>query len=415
MIDFTHGYFYNIIYKSFVNTQFIHMSLQRAIAKHLLSGPTSLAELQLATQVSLPTLRRAVQELTDAHWIRIVGQAEANGGRPAMLFGVDDSTFALVGVHLQLPGLRLILSDLTGQVLDEVEHFEDSVPTPDEAIQTIIEYTTQIRMRFPERRLLGVGIASPGFVDLETGDILSIGRVPTWVNFPICRRLQATVNLPVHIANDIDCMAFAELHYTPASRVANLVYAGFDEGVKFSLFLKGELYQSALGNAGLITPHLLAVPGLPDTQATARLLTIAGMNAIFEEQLEMLDPDAQRLYDGIVAQSSLRERVQRILEGATDALPLCQTIVRSQIEALAAAVATVILLIQPDVVVVGGLMSVLPLDHFAALETTIRRYTPMLIANKMIVQQGRLSTQSGAAIGANQHFLQVFLTENGEL
>ncbi|MEZ4555504.1 MAG: hypothetical protein R2854_03470 [Caldilineaceae bacterium] len=64
----------------------------------------SLADLQQATQVSLPTLRRAVQDLTDARWIRVVGQAEANGGRPAMLFGADTTRFLLVGVHLQLPG-----------------------------------------------------------------------------------------------------------------------------------------------------------------------------------------------------------------------------------------------------------------------------------------------------------------------
>ncbi|MEZ4719331.1 MAG: helix-turn-helix domain-containing protein [Caldilineaceae bacterium] len=73
------------------------MSLPRAVIRHVLSTPMSLADLQQATQVSLPTLRRAVQDLTDARWIRVVGQAEANGGRPAMLFGADTTRFLLVG------------------------------------------------------------------------------------------------------------------------------------------------------------------------------------------------------------------------------------------------------------------------------------------------------------------------------
>ncbi|MEZ4635554.1 MAG: hypothetical protein R2856_11410 [Caldilineaceae bacterium] len=49
------------------------MSLQRSILRTVLNAPMSLADLQQATQVSLPTLRRAVQDLSDAQWIRVVG------------------------------------------------------------------------------------------------------------------------------------------------------------------------------------------------------------------------------------------------------------------------------------------------------------------------------------------------------
>ncbi|MBK8019915.1 MAG: winged helix-turn-helix transcriptional regulator [Chloroflexi bacterium] len=73
------------------------------ILKILRTRPMSLADLQQATQVSLPTLRKAVQDLVDAQWIRIVGQAGANGGRPPNMFGLDDSHYVLIGVHLQLP------------------------------------------------------------------------------------------------------------------------------------------------------------------------------------------------------------------------------------------------------------------------------------------------------------------------
>ena len=62
----------------------------------------------------------------DARWMGIVGQAEARGGRPAMLLGPDPSRFLVVGVHLQLPGMRLIISDLAGEVLHEEKLFDRS-------------------------------------------------------------------------------------------------------------------------------------------------------------------------------------------------------------------------------------------------------------------------------------------------
>jgi predicted NBD/HSP70 family sugar kinase len=387
------------------------MSLQRVIVKNLLAAPLSLADLQLATQVSLPTLRRAVQGLTDARWIRIVGQAEANGGRPAMLFGIDASFFVIVGVHLQLPGIRLILADLAGQVLEETEFFDSTVPTPNEVVQSIIDYVARIRTTFVQRQLLGIGIATPGFIDLNTGDIISIGRVPTWESFPMRRRLQTALNLPVHIANDVDCMAFAELQYTHEPRESNLAYIGFDEGVKVSLFLKGSLHKGALGNAGLLAAQLLQVRGLPDAADAARLLTINGMNRCFEERLALLDGPAQTRYASIAAATSPRERVSAILAGAHADLPVCQTLVQEQTKILAVAVATVVLMIQPDIIVIGGLLSLLPPGLFAALEAEIRGYLPELISNNTVIQQGKLASQSNAAIGANHHFLQVLLDD----
>ncbi len=206
----------------------------------------TLAGLQAAAQVSLPTLRKAVQELTDSRWIQIVGQADANGGRPAMLYGLDESHFMLVGMHLQLPGIRLILTDLNSNILDERELFTGIVPGQSQSISSVADYIGESGC-IPERRIVGVGIASPGFIDPRTGDIITIGRVPAWSNFPYCHRLQAAVNLPVEIANDIDCMAFAEFEHSDRQRMQNLAYIGFDEGVKASLFLNGEFYRGALG------------------------------------------------------------------------------------------------------------------------------------------------------------------------
>ncbi|MCI0476697.1 MAG: ROK family protein [Anaerolineales bacterium] len=376
----------------------------------------SLADLHAVTPVSLPTLRKAVQSLLDARWIRVVGQAEANGGRPAMLFGVNDSHFAIVGIHLQLPGIHLTLSDLAGKVLDDGKVFDGVLPTPDECVQTITEYAARIKTTFPKRELLGVGVAAPGFIDLATGDIISIGRVPSWVNVPICRRLRAALSLPVYIANDVDCLAFAELQYTHQTRESNLAYIGFDQAIKVSLFLKGELYKGTFGNAGLIAPSLLRVDELSNPEETPHLLTISGVSQLFEERLRALDADAQKPYAEIIATASPRERVRRILENARPDMPICYSLVLGQIRVLAGMAASMILMLQPDVVLIGGLLSLLPQELFANLETAIRRHLPALISHNTLIRQGKLALQSSGAIGATHHFLQTYLSQtNNEL
>lgn len=392
------------------------MTLQRSIVKTLLDTPRSLADLQQAAEVSLPTLRKAVQSLMDAHWIRIVGQAEANGGRPAMLFGVDESHFAVIGVHLQLPGIRLTLTDLAGNALDDIEIFDGVLPTPNECVQSIVEYAGRVAAAFPMRQMLGIGLAAPGFIDLATGDIITIGRVPSWENVPICRRLRAALNLPVYIANDVDCLAFAELKYTHQTRAANLAYIGFDEGVKISLFLQGELYRGTFGNAGLISPSLLYVDDLTDPAETPSLLTINGLSRLFEARLTGLDAATQAPYADIMAAISPRERVQRILVHSQADAAVCHNLAQDQIKALARVAASMILMVQPDVVLIGGLLSLLPPELFAALEMAIRSHLPALISHNTLIQQGKLVSQNSGAIGAALHFLQAYLGQpNGDL
>ncbi|MEZ4837140.1 MAG: ROK family protein [Caldilineaceae bacterium] len=387
------------------------MSLQRSILRTVLNAPMSLADLQQATQVSLPTLRRAVQDLSDAQWIRVVGQAEANGGRPAMLFGVDSRRFVIVGVHLQLPGMRLITSDLTGEVLDEEKHFDRATPTPEESILAVVAYVERIRASFTDRAILGIGIASPGFTDPATGDIISIGRVPTWENFAICRRLQAMLDLPVQIANDVDCMAFAEFQHTSEPLEKNLAYVGYDEAVKVSLFLRGELYKGSLGNAGLIGSHLINAGDQLDSANVHRLLTVVGVNQIFEERVAALSKDERTAYAPILAVTNPRERFRQILHAADDANPVCLAIVQDLTAALSAAVGNVVLVVQPDVVVIGGFLSALTGPRSVELESAIRRQLPRLLSNNVLIRQSRFTSQNAAALGANHHFYRFFFRQ----
>jgi len=387
------------------------MTTHSTIVKVLLQEPAPLSGLQAAAQVSLPTLRKAVQELLDARWIRVVGQAEANGGRPATLYGIDEDHFLIVGLHLQLPSIRLILTTLSGKVLEETVLFEGVIPAQSQSINAVADYLVSVRSRYNRRPILGIGIASPGFIDPHTGDIITIGRVPAWSNFPYCRRLQTAVGLPVHIANDIDCMAYAELEMHEKALPRNLAYIGFDEGVKASLFLNGEIYRGTLGNAGLISSRLLHVDGMSPSEEPGKLLSIAGISAVFEQRVHDLPPAARTPYAAVLEQTNARSRFQRILSNAHADMPLCHDLMLEMIRVLSAATANLIYIIQPGNVVIGGLLRSLPKALYDQLETTIRQQLPALISHNLIIQQGTITSQNSAAAGAIQHVLRSYLAD----
>ena len=166
------------------------MDTQRTILTHLLARPLTLAGLGAATRISLPTLRRAVHALQRSAWVRVVGREDATGGRPANLFGVDLGTHAVVGVHLEHPGMRLVATDLAGAVLDDRVPADVGDLDHETVHAQVLAYLGHLRERLPERHVLGVALASPGYVDPATGTVITIGRVPNWNNLPICERLR---------------------------------------------------------------------------------------------------------------------------------------------------------------------------------------------------------------------------------
>ena len=383
------------------------MSLYALILKQIQLAPMSLADLQTISKVSLPTLRKAVQELSETHWIRVVGQSETQVGRPAMLFGLDDAHFVVLGVHLQLPGMRMIVTDLTGNVLDESVVFRKIQPTPEDVLQAIVDYAKQVETEFPARKILGLGIAAPGFTDPESGNIITIGRVPGWESFPICQRLQNLLNVPVRIANDVDCMAFAEFQHTGKAFSSNLTFFGFDEGIKVSMFLNGELYKGASGNAGLVNSRFLEIPQTEfSPKLREQLFTISGISEIFEEKVSQVsDYDS---YDEILNAHS-RKRMSLLLQSD---LPICREIHQMLIKVVSTAIANITYVIQPDVIVVGGALGAMSPTVFADLSTAIRKHLPTLLSNRVNIEKSQLSSENCAALGAHFHFLESYL--NGE-
>lgn len=380
------------------------MDTQRAIVSRLLARPQSLADLREATGVSLPTLRRAVQALLEDGWLRVAGRALGTGGRPATLYGVDPTHHLLVGVLLEHPGMRLVATDLLGQVLDE--RVPDGVGDldPELVVGHVRAYLTHLRARFRDRRPVGLGVASPGYVDPATGSVLAIGRVPSWNNLPLRQRLAEATGLQVTIGNDIDAMAAVE--FGDLNDARTFAYVGVTEGVKFSLFLGGRPYVGPFGNAGLVNPHLLVAHG---ARANAgALLTVHGLVAAYLDASPKGCAGALRVEAHADAWARFRAVLELADEGGD---PVATELADAMTDLLGAQLASFVYLIQPELLVIGGAMAEAPARVLAAVEAALRRRLPTLLDNNLAVRRARDAAPSAATVGATRAFLQRFLAD----
>ncbi|MDO9575945.1 MAG: ROK family protein [bacterium] len=108
------------------------------------------------------------------------------------------------------------------------------------------------------REIKGVGIGSPGPLDLKEGKILNPPNLPTLHNYPIRDRLRQILKLPVIVNNDGNCFVLGE-SYFGAAKDANIVFGvtlgtGFGSGV----VINRNIFVGATGTAAEIhySPYL---------------------------------------------------------------------------------------------------------------------------------------------------------------
>jgi glucokinase len=383
-------------------------SLKATLVHLLRQTPMSLADLKEATDVSPPTLRRELRLLESGGWVRRVGRT-STGGRPATLYGLSGDTHLIAGIHLELPGVNLALTNLQREIV-EFAHLGNEPPLlPDEAVSAISHFIRRAQSNYPGRRLLGAAVATPGYVDPDSGEILSIERTPGWQHFPIKERLEAELELPVLVENDIDCMAVAELGQMNLATVSDAVYVGFSEGVKAAILLDSRLYTGPFGNAGIIG-RTLVPDGAGKGRSLEDMASIGQVCAAFDRRAAEMNGD-ERL-QAIAAIRDRRDRFQAILEAAAVEEPLCAALVDEALGTLALAVCNLLYVLQPRLLVVGGALSNLPASLRPGFEQRIRKQLPPLISNHLLVRYARLGDARAAVCGAVDRFLDHYPVEH---
>lgn len=375
-------------------------SLKSSIISLLSEAPRSLSDLKATTQMSLPTLRQALQELSDAGWVCPVGHSSSTGGRRATLFGLRGDTHLIIGVHLEIPALNMVVSALNGEIIDRTHQADQKELAPDEAVERIVAYVQKAQEAYPGRKILGIGLAMPGFMDLALGKIIFSVRAPQWQNFPLGLRLESELGLPVIIQNDVDCMAFAELANSKIPEATDMLYLGFSEGVKVSMRLGGQLIQGPFGNAGMIGRTVGSRNELQE------IASVSSVCREFDQRAAALASPNETL-QGISALGDRSARFRAILDAA-ESEPICDAVITGVIDTLAEELSKLIQILQPSLLIVGGALSHMPPGLRSRMERSIRSKLPTLINNHLLIEYAIMVGARVAAVGVVHCFLQRF-------
>jgi predicted NBD/HSP70 family sugar kinase len=257
-----------------------------------------------------------------------------------------------------------------------------------------------------DRRLVGIGVAVPSPVDPRHPDRLSEVVMPAWHGSLGLDGLAEHYGVPLMVDNDANFAALAERWWGAGRDVDNFAFIKVATGVGMGTVVGGRIYRGATGIAGEIG-HLSMDPnGLPCVCGLRGCLaTLVGAPALVERARTLLADHPESVLAG--TELTLVSIEDAALAGDTLALRL----VHEAAENLGRAVAGLLNLMNPSLVVLGGGLARLGDVLLEPLRETIRHRT---LIGSLVACEIRTSELGGqaTAVGAATSVLKAALANS---
>jgi predicted NBD/HSP70 family sugar kinase len=306
------------------------------------NGPVSRAEVARETGLSKPTVSLALAELTRAGLVREVGRTSGGKGPSAILYELNPQAGWVVGIDVGREYVRAAIADITGAIVarrDERARVRSAASLIDQIGEVAHSLAGEAGLRW--RQVTQAAIGSPGVLDPERGAVALAANLPGWGRQGLVEALRRELGTNLTFENDVNLAAIGERARGHGRDVDSFVYLWVGTGVGMGLVLNGELYRGTHGAAGEIA-YLPVGPGDPHDPAYRR-----------RGQLE--ESASAAAARAIARDHGLRAATPKsVFAAARRGEPAALEVVERIAGRIALAIAAVVPVLDPSLVVLGG-------------------------------------------------------------
>lgn len=239
----------------------------------------------------------------------------------------------VLGIDLGATNTKLvILSDN-----DEIEVLE-AFPTGGEAGADVVldRLIARVGVLIAERGIAAVGMGTPGLFDPATGVVEIFTNLPgQWVGVPLLDRLRSGLSVPVTLINDARAFTLAEGTLGAGKGAAVMAGLTLGTGIGGGILIGGKLFHGSTGSAGEIS-HQTVDPDGP--------MCGCGNQGCAE---------ASARADALTSATG-RDTVEDVYRGYAEGDERCIAAVERAASSLGRALANIVTVLGPDVIVIGG-------------------------------------------------------------
>lgn len=371
---------------------------KRIITYYIYNGSSTIPDLSKELDLSIPTVTKLIGEMFEEGYINDYGKLETSGGRHPHLYGLNPQSGYFIGVDIKKFAINIGLINFKGEMVELQMNipynFENSLEGMNELCQLILDFINKL-MIAPEK-ILNINVNVSGRVNPESGHSFS------QFNFeerPLADVLSEKLGYMVTIDNDTRAMTYGEYMQGCVKGEKNIIFVNVSWGLGIGIIIDGKVYTGKSGFSGefghinVYDNEILChcgKKGCLETEASGSALhrillerISKGENSILSSRL---NSDSPLTLDEIIAAVN-KEDV------------LCIEIVEEIGQKLGKQIAGLINIFNPELVIIGGTLSLTGDYITQPIKTAVRKYSLNLVNKDSAIVTSKLKDKAGI-IGA---------------
>ena len=235
------------------------------------------------------------------------------------------------------------------------------------------------KIRSSDVKAIGIGL--PGPVDSKRGVVLSLTNIKKWDNFALVSYLKDFFSMPLFIENDANCMTLAESRLGAARGASFALCLTLGTGVGAGLILNNEIYRGPYFLGGEIGHIPMALEGPRcECGGVACLERYVGNQAL-----------VRKLKTVFRRRISLEEASVLAKNGDTRAIKIW----RQAGEYIGLAVSSVVNTLNPEVIVIGGGVSLAGDVLWRSIRSTVKKHAMRFLKKRIKIKKAVCGNDAG--------------------
>jgi glucokinase len=262
----------------------------------------------------------------------------------------------VVGVDIGGTKVAAGLVNANGEILVRSKTPMATTGMPSDGLAAV---SAAIRGLFPDAssqsQIAAIGICAPGPLNPKTGVIINPPNLAIWHNYPLAEEMRRVYSVRIKVDNDANAGALAEAKWGAARGYQNIFYACVGTGIGTGIVFDGRIYHGKTGAAGE-GGHTGIDSNGPVCNCGKRgcIETLAAGPAIARRARQKLGQNPNSVLMEMAGGDIQKVNSEMVGRAHAAGDPVAKEVMRETLDLLAYWLGSIIDLLEPDVIVIGG-------------------------------------------------------------
>lgn len=367
---------------------------KRIITHYIYNGSSTITDLSKELDLSVPTVTKFIGEMCEDGYLNDYGKLETSGGRHPNLYGLNPESGYFIGVDIKKFAVNIGLINFKGDMVELKMNIpyklENSVKGMDELCHIVSSFIAELPIS--KEKILNINVNVSGRVNPESGYSFS------QFNFeerPLADILSEKLGYRLSIDNDTRAMTYGEYIQGCVKGEKNVIFVNVSWGLGIGIIIDGKVYTGKSGFSGEFG-HVNAFDNeiICHCGKKGCLETEASGTALYRILLERIQGGERSiLSEEVLAgkQITLDEIIASVIKEDM----LCIEIVEEIGLKLGKQIAGLINLFNPELVIIGGTLSLTDDYLTQPIRSAVRKYSLNLVNKDSVIMTSKLKDRAG--------------------